>query len=57
MNSRIVPINTDRGGVSKTILAGYYKYGCATLLGVNFGTSGTVIIEIYEESDTDKHDR
>lgn len=42
------PINTDWGGAAKTILAGYYKYGCKTLLGDNYGTTGTVVIEIYD---------
>lgn len=43
-----IPINTDESGNAKTVLAGYYKYGCANLLGVNFGTTGTAIMEIYE---------
>lgn len=45
---RTIPINTDRGGASKTVLAGYYKYGVQTLLLGDFGTSGTVVLEIYE---------
>lgn len=44
------PINTD-GECAKTILAGYYKYGVATLIGGNYGTTGTVILEMYEEED------
>lgn len=47
---RLIPINTDGIGVSKTILAGYYKFGCATLLGDTFGTSGTAVMEIYDKS-------
>lgn len=49
-----IPINTD-GECAKTILAGYYKYGVATLLGGNFGTTGTVILEWNEESYTIEH--
>ena len=30
------------------MLAGYYKYGVQTLLLGDFGTSGTVVLEIYE---------
>ena len=41
------------GGAAKTVLSGYYKFGCATLLGDTFGTSGTAVMEIYE--DTDKY--
>ena len=50
---RTIPINTDKDGVSKTVLAGYYKYGVQTLLLGDFGTSGTVVLEIYEEDHTD----
>jgi len=28
-----IPINTDNEGNASTILAGYYKYGVATLIG------------------------
>jgi len=28
-----VPLNTDNAGNASTVLAGYYKYGVATLLG------------------------
>ena len=45
---RRIPINTDESGNAKTVLAGYYKYGCATLFAGDFGTSGTAIMEIYE---------
>ena len=41
-----IGLNTDEGGCAKTIVAGYYKFGCATLLGDTFGTSGTVVLEI-----------
>jgi len=54
---RLIPLNTDSAGNASTILAGYYKYGVATLIGGGFGTSGTCILEIYEEGDSDKHDR
>lgn len=55
---KIIPINTDRGGqLAKTVLAGYYKYGCATLLGKNFGTTGTIVLEIDEKDDSDKRDK
>lgn len=45
----IVPINTDDCGDAKTILSGYFKYGAATLIGGQYGTTGTAIIEIYEK--------
>lgn len=51
-----VMFNADGGGVAKTILAGYYKYGCATILGENYGTSGTAVMEIYDdEEDSAEH--
>ena len=34
---------------SQTVLAGYFKFGFATLLGDTFGTGGTTIIEVEEE--------
>ena len=43
----VVPFNIV-GGVAKTVLSGYFKYGCKTLLGDNYGTSGTIVIEIYD---------
>ena len=46
-------MNTDNEGLAKTVLAGYFKYGCQTLLGDNYGTCGTILMELYEESDTD----
>lgn len=54
-SKKVRPINADGGGCSKTVLAGYYKYGVATLLGETFGTTVTIILEIDEE-DSDKHD-
>jgi len=48
------PINTDKDGVAKTVLAGYFKYGCAVLLGDTFGTSGTAIMEVYEEDSSER---
>jgi len=47
-----IPINTD-GRCAKTVVAGYYKFGVATLLGNTFGTSGTAILEIYVDTDRD----
>lgn len=44
---KVVPINTVGAG-AKTVLSGYFKYGCKTLLGDNYGTSGTIVIEIYD---------
>ena len=55
MNKTMYPFNTDGEGCSKTVLAGYYKYGCATLLGDTFGTSGTAIMDVYEEDSPDKY--
>lgn len=46
---RLIPWNTDRGGASKTILSGYFKYGTQTLLLGDYGTNGTVILEVYED--------
>lgn len=45
-----IAINTDREGVAKVVVAGYYKFGAATLLNWG-GATGTAIIEIYEDSD------
>lgn len=53
---KLIPMNVDREGVAKTVLAGYFKYGVRTLLTGDFGTSGTVVLEVYEESDSDKCD-
>ena len=46
----------NRVGAAKTILAGYYKFGCATLLGDTFGTSGTAILEVYEAEKNDNRE-
>lgn len=43
-----VAYNVDDEGNAKTILAGYFKFVVATLIGGTFGTSGTCIIELYE---------
>lgn len=47
----MIAINVDRDGLAKTVLAGYFKYGVQTLLTGNFGTSGTIVLECYEESE------
>ena len=47
---RLIPLNTDESGNAKTILSGYFKYGVATLIGGNYGTSGTIIVYLYEEN-------
>lgn len=38
-----------RGGAAKTILSGYYKYGVQTLLLGDFGTTGTIVLDVYED--------
>lgn len=48
--------NVSEDGCAKTVLAGYYKYGVQTLLTGDFGTTGTVVVEIYEEDNTNKCD-
>lgn len=53
---KMIPINVEQGGAAKTILAGYYKFGCATLLGDTFGTSGTAILEAYEAEKNDNRE-
>ena len=45
-----VPIN-DIDGVCPTVLAGYFKFGTATILGDNYGTTGAAVLEIYEIPD------
>lgn len=45
-------MNTDEQGCAKTVLAGYFKYGAATLIGLEYGTTGTVVMEVE-----DGHDR
>ena len=54
---RMIPLNTDRGGASKTVLAGYYKFGVQTLLLGTFGSTGTTVLEIYEDDQANKHKR
>lgn len=49
------PWNVDKEGVAKTVLAGYFKYGAQTLLTGNFGTSGTVVLEVYEDGEGDEY--
>ena len=44
---RMIPLNTDRGGASKTVLAGYYKFGVQTLLLGTFGSTGTTVLMLY----------
>lgn len=55
-----IPINTDGGGLSRCVKAGYYKMGWTNftreILGARDGFTATAIMEVYEEGDTDKHD-
>ena len=55
-----IPINTDRGGVCRTIKAGYFKMGWTNftreMVGYKDGFTATAIAEVYEE-ETDKHNR
>lgn len=55
MKKRAIPINTDRGGQSKTIKADYYKMGWTNftreLLGYRDGFAATAIMEVYENTD------
>ena len=44
-------METDDAGCAKTILAGYFKFGVATLLGGTFGTGGTSVLIYEEDSD------
>ena len=39
------------GGVAKTVLSGYFKYGVQTLLTGDYGTSGTAVLEITDKCD------
>lgn len=48
---KVVPINTVGGGVAKTVLSGYFKYGVQTLLTGDYGTSGTAVLEITDKCD------
>ena len=45
MKKQII-LNGITNDISQTLLAGYYKYGVATLITGNFGTSGCAILEI-----------
>lgn len=47
----VIPWSVDESGCAKTILSGYFKFGCATLLGDTFGTGGTSILIYEEDSD------
>ena len=51
---RRVSLNTAGREIAKTVLAGYYKYGVQTLLTGNFGTTGTMILEVYGEDSQDR---
>lgn len=51
---RQVCLNTSGKEIAKTVLAGYYKYGVQTLLTGNFGTTGTMILEVYGEDSQDR---
>ncbi len=46
---RLIPLNTDEENNAKTILSGYFKYGVATLIGGEYGTTGTIVAELYED--------
>lgn len=47
------PINTDWGGLARTIRANYYKMGWTNftreILGCKDGFAATAIVELYEE--------
>lgn len=53
---RRVCLNVESNSVAKTVCAGYYKYGVQTLLTGDFGTTGTIVMEIYEDEDPPQHD-
>ena len=46
---KTIAIGTDEEGNAKTVMAGYFKFGFATLLGDTFGTGGTSVLEVYED--------
>ena len=48
---RVVPLNVDADGDAKTVCAGYYKYGVQTLLTGDYGTTGTIVLEIADQRD------
>lgn len=45
---RLILWNVDVAGCARGVLAGYYKFYCATLFAGNYGTTGTIVIVIYE---------
>lgn len=47
-------LNQTVEGCCPTVTAGYYKYGVATLVTGNFGTTGGAVLEIEGMSDTNK---
>ena len=47
---RLIFINTDDHGNAKCILAGYYKFYLSSFF--NYGSSGTCIVEVYEQQET-----
>lgn len=49
---KVIPMNIDSDGVAKTVCSGYFKYGVATLLTGEFGTTGTIVMEIYGREDS-----
>lgn len=53
-----IPINAD-DGIAKTIMAGCYKFGAATLLLGKYGTTMTSILELkpYERRNEDSNRR
>ena len=58
MNSSIVPINTDGGGLSRCIKAGYYKMGWTNftreILGARDGFTATAVMEVYEDDSAER---
>ena len=53
---RRVCLNTAGKEIAKTVCAGYYKYGVQTLLTGDYGTTGTMVMEINEDDHSDKYD-
>ena len=49
----LIPINTDRGGVCRTIIAGYFKMGFTNFtrewIGKKDGFTKTGVLEVYED--------
>ena len=45
---RLIPWNVDERGVSKTILAGYSKFGWETFIGNTYGATGTIVIYVED---------